>query len=397
MVAAVRRGRTIRSVARELRVNRWTIRRWLDRAGDQRLDRVDWSDRPRGPRCPANRISPPAEEEILKLRQKPQTESDLGEFGAAAIHRELLAKGCPYVPSICTIGRVLLRRGVLDGRRRIRHPAPPRGWYLPAVAQGQAELDSFDVISGLVIRGRIDVEVLNAISLHGGLVASWVRSFITAPETIQALLEHWQHFGLPAYAQFDNDSRFHGTHRWPDSLGRVVRLCLALRVIPVFVPPREPGFQATIESYNGRWQTKVWARFQHRSLQALQNQSAKDLAAYRARAAQRLDASPPRGPFPEPWQLDLQTPLRGKVIFLRRTDANGSAHLLGHTFSVDPFWPHRLVRAEVDFQRNLIRFYALRRRQPDRQPSLAHANYSHPHKPFHDRSPIADSCHDSTL
>lgn len=38
-------------------------------------------------------------------------------------------------------------------------------------------------------------------------------------------------------------------------------------MVPVFVPPRETGFQATIEGFNGLWRAKVWARFQHASLE----------------------------------------------------------------------------------------------------------------------------------
>jgi hypothetical protein len=321
------------------------------------------------------------EELILATRQQLKDTSSLGEFGDAAIHRELLARGYRSLPSVRTIGRVLLRRGVLDGRRRVRRPAPPRGWYLPQVAQGNAELDSFDIVSGLVIRGGIDVEVLNAISLHGGLVESWPRSLITAQETFQALLVHWHNVGLPTYAQFDNDTRFQGAHQFADSIGRVIRLCLSLQVIPVFAPPREPGFQAAIESYNGRWQAKVWTRFQHDSLLALQIQSAKYVEACRIRAALRIEAAPLRAPFPKAWQPNLSHP-RGQIIFLRRTNQNGSLNLLGHSFSIDPLWAHRLVRTEVDLDANLIRFYALRRREPNRQPLLTQCPYRFPNKPF---------------
>ena len=78
--------------------------------------------------------------------------------------------------------------------------------------------------------------------------------------TLHALLERWRRDGLPTYAQFDNDTIFQGGHRFADSVGRVSRLCLALGVIPVFAPPREPGFQNAIEGFNGLWQSKVWQR-----------------------------------------------------------------------------------------------------------------------------------------
>jgi hypothetical protein len=69
-------------------------------------------------------------------------------------------------------------------------------------------LDGFDLVEGLVIRGGIQVEVLNGLSLHGGLVASWPHTpAITASFVVEALLEYWQAVGLPGYAQFDNDPK----------------------------------------------------------------------------------------------------------------------------------------------------------------------------------------------
>lgn len=59
--------------------------------------------------------------------------------------------------------------------------------------------------------------------------------------TIEFLTAHWQEHGLPRCAQFDNVMIFQGTHRYPDALGRVIRLCLSLDVVPVFVSPRASG------------------------------------------------------------------------------------------------------------------------------------------------------------
>jgi hypothetical protein len=270
----------------------------------------------------------------------------------------------------------------LDGRRRVRRPPPPKGWYLPRVAARQAELDSFDLVEGLVIRGGTDVMVFNGISLHGGLCASWVKSAWTAKFTVEALIAHWREHGLPDYAQFDNDTLFQGAHQWADSFGRVIRLCLQLDVTPVFAPPRETGFQAAIESYNGRWQDKVWRRFQHADLLALTDRSRRFVDAARHRAAPRLDSAPSRRAFPDDWTLNLQLPLQGTVAFLRRANDRGEVELLGHRYLVDSLWPHRLVRAEVDLTRKQIRFYRLRRREPNMQPLITSVPYHPPTKRF---------------
>jgi hypothetical protein len=199
----------MRAVAAEFEVTLSTVQRWAKRAGDQRLDRVDWSDRPDGCRIPVNREPVAVEDLVLAIRKDLKEHSALGEYGAAAIQRELAARAAARravrVPSVRTIGRIVARRGALDGRARVRWPAPPRGWFLPAVAAGRVELDSFDIIEDLVIQKGPFIHVLNGISLHGGLCGSWPRVQITAKYTVQALLEHWREFGLPGYAKFDND------------------------------------------------------------------------------------------------------------------------------------------------------------------------------------------------
>jgi len=385
MVAAVRKGSSLRSVARRFGVSLHTVQRWVAHAAGRRLDRVDWSGA-RGGRRETQATPPQIETLSLALRKQLREISDLGEFGAAAIHRELTKRRTilklDRVPSVRTIGRILERCGALDGRRRRRFPPPPKGWYLPDVREQRAELDSFDIVEGLVIKGGTPVEVLNAISLLGGLPGSWVQSGWTAKSTVKTLLAHWRAHGFPDYAQFDNDTIFQGAHQWPDSFGRVTRLCLQLGITVVFAPPRETGFQASIESYNGRWQAKVWQRFPHASLAELTDRSNAYVTACRQRSASRIESAPTRWEIPASWTLDLSRPLSGTVIFIRRTNAKGHVQLLGHDYHVSDSWCHRLVRCNVDLTAGTIRIYRLRRREPKDQPLLTTFDYETPTKPF---------------
>lgn len=382
MVAAARGGIALREVARRFGVALATVRLWVARAEGSRLDRVDFAAKPPGRTRPVNRTSQELEDLVLTLRVELKDRSDLGEFGSRAIRDALKARGIAPLPSTRTVGRILERRGALDGRRRTRRPAPPAGWYLPDLAARRAELDSSDIVEGLIIKGGPHVEVLNSASLHGGLVASWPMGAVTAVAAVESLVGHWRAVGLPDYAQFDNDTIFQGPHQHKDVVGRVTRTCLALGIVPVFAPPREPGFQAAIENYNGRWQAKVWARFTHESLEGLQGQSARHVAASRLRAAARIEAAPTRRPFPKDWIPDLQKAPQGRIIYLRRTGAAGGVELLGRHFEVDASWPNRLVRAEVDLDAGRIRFYALRRRDPAHQPLLREVAYRLPRRRF---------------
>ena len=383
MVSAVRRGKSLRQVAAQFGVAPGTVRYWVQRAAARRLDRVDWEDRSRAPRR-TQRTSAALERRILAIRRRLKERSALGEYGAVAIHRELQAKQLPACPSVRTIGRILQRHGVLDRRKRVRRPPPLRGWHLPEVAAEKAELDSFDTIEGLAIRGGPHLTVLTGVSLHGGLPVIWPERSLSSRSIVQLLVQHWREVGLPGYAQFDNDNRFCGPKQHADTVGRVSRLCLSLDVTPVFAPPNETGFQAAIESLNGRWQTAVWSRFEHHLPRGLRSRSDKYVAAVRQKLALRIEAAPSRRPFPKRWRLDLQKHPQGTLIYIRRTNDRGQANLLGHSFSVDRHWVHRLVRAEVDLTAKQITFHALRRRDPTDQPLLKTAPYQLPRRTFNE-------------
>jgi hypothetical protein len=158
-------------VASEFEVSVGTVAYWVQQARDKRLDRVSFEDRKPG--RASNRTPAQMEQHILSYGAACMA-SVLGEYSADAIGLALAQdSSSEQVPSRSTIYRVLERHGALDGRHRQRRPAPPKGWYLPAVAHARAELDSFDFIEDLKIAGGPLVSLLTATSLHGVLADAW--------------------------------------------------------------------------------------------------------------------------------------------------------------------------------------------------------------------------------
>ena len=369
---------SIRRAAHEFGFGKSTVALWVARAYGQRLDRADLSDRKSGRAW--NRTASEVEQRIAELRVELR-ESILGESGALAI-RSVLQAEREEAPAEATINRVLARLGLQDGVRRVRRPAPPKGWYLPAVAAGQAEVDCFDFIEDLKIANGPLVDVLTAKSLHGSLTDAWVLEGKSTKGTIPPLLERWRRDGVPTYAQFDNDNVFQGAHHFANAVGAVSRLCLQLNVTPVFVPPLEHGMQNTIESFNALWQTKLWQRCHVGSASELQLHSDRYIAAHRARTQALAEVAPRRRPMLQRFAFDLRAPLCGQIVFIRRTDQRGDVNLLGQRFGVSPSWLHRLVRCEVHFDQREMRCFGLRRRAPQEQPMLAIIPYHPIDKPF---------------
>jgi len=159
MVQAVRAGHSLRDVAVAFGVSVGTVFAWVERVRGQRVDRAAFANRKPGRAW--NRTAIKLEQRIVDVRSRLREKSVLGEFGADAIGLALREDPrIAPVPARATIHRVLARYGALDGVHRQRRPAPPKGWYLPDVALGRAELDSFDFIEDLKIADGPLVSVL---------------------------------------------------------------------------------------------------------------------------------------------------------------------------------------------------------------------------------------------
>ncbi len=386
MVRLVRQGSSQRAVARRFHVSLHTVQRWLARAADRPLPQVDWRSRPHRARTVVNKTSTAVERKICALRQKLARQGALGFIGALTLHQALQgAAGSARIPSVRTIGRILRRHGFMDRRRRLRHAAPPAGWYLPGLAQGLVDVDAFDVVEDLGLDNFGLIQIFTSKTLWAPMAQAWPAPVASTTFILEVLQAYWRRYGLPQFAQFDHDVRFQGGHNHPDVIGRVMRFCLALKVVPVFAPPLEMGFQGVIENFNGLWQQKVWARFHHENLSALHQTSDRFTSAYRQHLARTRAQHPARRPFPKKFVMDWQQPPSGLVIYLRRTDEQGRVKILGHSFAVDPLWPHRLVRCEVNLAKNQIRFYRLRRREPNDQPLIKSLPYHLPKRRFDTR------------
>ena len=144
-------------------------------------------------------------------------------------------------------------------------------------------------------------------------------------------------------------------------MGRVIRLCLSLKVIPVFTTPYEQGFQGKIERFNGEIQQKFWQRRTFKNIKDVEKHLSEYVQAHRLAHQEKILSAPRRRAFPKRWKREGQKPLSGMIIYLRRTDGSGQIRFWEREWLVNEHWVNRLVRAEVDLDAGKVYFFALRR------------------------------------
>ena len=88
-------------------------------------------------------------------------------------------------------------------------------------------------------------------------------------------LQVWQHLGLPAALQMDNDAAFNGGYKVARVCGQFVRLCLYCGIEPIFIPAGEPKRNGLVERTNGLWSQSFFTRQRFRSVAHLSRSSAE--------------------------------------------------------------------------------------------------------------------------
>ena len=145
-----------------------------------------------------------------------------------------------------------------------------------------------------------------------------------------------------------------GAHHHPDAMGRVTRLALALGVIPVFAPPREPGLKC---------RRRIQWLVARQSFAASSLRDCRRLASRLAtwsgpsrQTAHRRDPQPGTASSSRA-SLGTHCSVHGSMIFIRRSDEHGACRSAGTPYPVA-----RTGRTTgacgVEFTHQRIRFYA---------------------------------------
>ena len=319
----------------------------------------------------ARRIPPELERTIVTVRRRLEARLHPGTryqlVGATAILAELQALHLQPLPSERTIERVLQRLGLTVPRVRlarwistVTYPAP--------LARTSNDLHQVDLVGPVYLKGqRQRYYILVCKDVFDGAICLKLSRSRKMDAILAFLGDCWKTLGRPAQVQFDNARELVGWGPAARYLSRVIRLCLRFGVEPIFIPPRRPQYQGSVENFNGWFQPQLLQRSYtrpsqlKRELQRLQetvntqhvHRRLGGLSPAQYRRRHKLQLLPSHFPIP----TELLPIAAGRVTFIRMVTPQGNIHLLSQTFWIGKRLKAQYVKAVLDTAHGYLTVY----------------------------------------
>jgi transposase InsO family protein len=342
VLAVIRDGRPVSSVAENFGVSRQSLHSWLVRyEADGLAGLADRSHRPAG--CP-HQMPAAVEAQLLELRRQHP------HWGARRLRHELARAGWEPVPSLSGIARALRRSGLIEPGARRRRSERFRRWERGT----PNELWQLDVVGGVATVDGATFKAVTGIDDHSRFcVIAALMPRENARAVAAAFAAAMRAHGVPQQVLTDNGKVFTGRfHARPVEV-LFDRICRENGIEHLLTAPRSPTTTGKIERFHRSLRAEFLTGRVFASQRAAQAELDAWVADYNTRRphqaldmatpAQRFTPAPDAGPAPVP--PPLSAPHRdGDGWVARKVTSNGVVCVAWQQFSVGR---HRVGR-QVD-------------------------------------------------
>jgi hypothetical protein len=134
---------------------------------------------------------------------------------------------------------------------------------------------------------------------------------------------------------------FIGDFKYPRKFSRFMRLCLYVGIEVVFIAPKSPWMNESIESFNNWFKEKFWEKETFTSLEDMRTKSTHFVDQHNALSAWKNRNKPverinPAKILNNPLKIALGklALTKGKIHFIRKVDSGGKISVLNEAFKV---------------------------------------------------------------
>jgi len=350
------------------RTRNW-VYKWIKR---YKTGESDWYlDASKEPNRKHAKIDESLENKIVEIRKKLMThctpETRYSYYGAVAIHQELDKAGYTEKPNLSTINRVIKRNGLIQNNAKNKVTKESKVYYPSLRVQHPGQIYQLDLVTPRYITGYGKVVSVNRIDVFTSQANLNQYTSKGTDSIIDFIVEDWKEYGIPEYLQLDNEASFRGSLYHPRTFGKLTRFCLNFGVEIIFIPFHEPWRNAHIESFNSRFNERLWLSQKFTDLEHLRKEARNfknkhnDYQVYRKEqfSKQSLRSYTTRF-FPENFHYDLCTELpitKGKVHFIRLVNEKGKINVFNETFYISKDLSFEYIWATIFTEKQELKFY----------------------------------------
>jgi hypothetical protein len=364
-VKRYRAGQPVDEIAMALHRSRRWVYHWV--AYQRGHPHTHFQSGSRAPHHHPNQTSRPMARRIVRLRAT--LEHRRKPIGARTIHRELEKRHPKSSPSVSTIQRVLQHQG-------LTHPAvdTPSVYRPHPAAEFPNAVQATDIVTRWLTGGAV-VQTFTTVDHFTNAAYATSAPHKQMQAARDHLLKTWEILGVPALAQFDNESTFSGG-RYAYRLSPIIRLCLFVGSEVLFTPEYEADYNWPVETFNNFWAHQFWNKhhFTRRSdispaLRRFLQWYDLDYVAPRQadtpqhlRAGQRLRYLPARLAklIPDPLPV-----CQGQVHAVRCVAADGQVKFLQQPFRIGKRYQAKYVWLTLDTAQQTLTVYSQEQAEAD--------------------------------
>ena len=301
----------------------------------------------RAPKKQARKTSPSIEQAIVIIRKAlmegTEQESKYLGVGADAILYRMDMLGFPKdeIPSASTIKRVVKKHGLKVNKRERYKRVRSKNLYTRLNPTQINEVHQMDFVGPRFIKGYGAISSLHLIDVVSNQVHMRQYDSKSMDNILEFLIQAWKDKSIPSYLQVDNGMYFIGDYHTPRSFSRFMRLCLFVSTEVVFIAPRSPWMNGSVENFNNWFKEKFWTKETFHDLEDMRLKSQmfetqfNNLSAWKKRDKGLTQINPQRRLMSAVEINCKELPLtEGKIHFIRKVGNDERITILNEQFKI---------------------------------------------------------------
>jgi len=278
------KGEKRTDICKNLNQSKGWLSKWVNR---YKTGKEDWyKSKSKAPKNPGKKTRDEIENAVLNIRKTlmdgNEYESKYLGVGADTIQYRMHNLGFSDgdTSSTSTINRIVKKHKLKVNKRERYKRVKSKKRYTILNPTRINEMHQVNFVGPRFIWGYGAFSSLNLIDVVSNQVHIEQNISKSMDTVIAFLIQYWSNNPIPRYLQVDNGMNFIGDFIHPRKFSRFTILCLYIGIEAVFIAPRSPWMNGSIENFNKWFGEKFWEKEIFANLEDMRTKSTHSVDQY---------------------------------------------------------------------------------------------------------------------